>query len=189
MKVLEKIEEAAVGTLDLFTAFLNAGYGASYGKIQYEFSKIQKNKTQALLESEVKQKYYNLVYKLKRSGLIQEKTENKKKIFVLTNRGTYKLKELRLKADKKLPSFYYPKNNAGSKFTIVIFDVPETERRKRGWLRSALKNLNLRMIQKSVWIGKTKIPKQFLEDLNKMRMVDFVEIFEISNAGSLKQIT
>lgn len=188
LKVLEKMEETAVDAFDLFAAFLNAGYGASAGKLKYEFSKIQRNKIQTSLENETKQKYYKLVYKLKRNGLIQEKTENKKKIFAITNKGINKLTEMRLKVNKRPPSFYYPKNDVENKFTIVIFDVPETERRKRDWLRSALKNLDLRMIQKSVWIGKTKMPKQFLEDLNKMRMIDFVEIFEISKTGSLKQV-
>ena len=73
-------------------------------------------------------------------------------------------------------------------FTIVVFDIPEKERSKRAWIREVLKNLDLKMIQKSVWVGKVKIPKQFIDDLDKFNMVDFVEIFEISKAGSLKQI-
>ena len=44
------------------------------------------------------------------------------------------------------------------------------------------------MIQKSVWIGKVKIPKEFLDDLFKLRLIDYIEIFEISKAGSLKNL-
>jgi hypothetical protein len=44
------------------------------------------------------------------------------------------------------------------------------------------------MVQKSVWVGKTKIPQDFLDDLFKLKLVDFVEIFEISRTGSLKHL-
>ena len=72
---------------------------------------------------------------------------------------------------------------------IVVFDVPEKERRKRDWLRSVLKRLELKMVQKSVWIGKVKIPKELLDDLFNLKLLDYVEIFEVSKSGSLRQLT
>ena len=79
--------------------------------------------------------------------------------------------------------------DAAKQFTIVTFDIPERERRKRDWLRGALRNLGLAMVQKSVWIGKVKIPGELVEDMKSMRILDFVEIFEISKTGSLQQVT
>ena len=44
------------------------------------------------------------------------------------------------------------------------------------------------MIQKSVWQGTTKIPEDFLQDLNDLKIIDFIEIFQISKKGSLEKI-
>ena len=71
---------------------------------------------------------------------------------------------------------------------IVIFDIPERERRKRAWLRLALKNIGLKLIQRSVWMGKVQIPKEFLDDIRELHLVNFVEIFEITKSGSLNQV-
>lgn len=192
LKILEFIGDLVVGTGDLLAAFLSAGYGASYSKIEYELSKKQKERDKKSLQKEirreVKQKYYNLIYKLKKSGLIEEKTKKEGKFFGLTKKGRNKLLQLRKRNKEKLPETIYLREDS-DKFVIVIFDIPETERRKRSWLRAALGSLGFKMVQKSVWVGKVKIPKGFLDDLFQLKLIDFVEIFEISKTGSLKQIT
>ena len=48
--------------------------------------------------------------------------------------------------------------------------------------------MNFRILQKSVWIGKVKIPKEFIDDLKELNMINYVEIFEISRGGSLRQV-
>jgi len=120
--------------------------------------------------------------------LIKEKTKEGNKFFSLTQKGKIKLSQLKKNSRERLPEIIYQKAKS-NKFTIVIFDIPETEKRKRSWLRVALGNLGFKMIQKSVWLGKVKIPKRFLDNLFQFKLVDFVEIFEISKTGSLKQIT
>ena len=52
----------------------------------------------------------------------------------------------------------------------------------------ALKNIGLRLIQQSVWMGKVKIPKEFLDDIRELHLANFVEIFEITKSGSLNQV-
>ena len=193
LRVLETIGDLTVSMADLLIVFVSAGYGASYSKLQYELSKRQMERERKSLEKgiqrETKQKYYNLIYKLKTSGLIAEKKKDNKKLFILTKKGKKKLFSLREKNQKRLPDISYLRlKEESNKLVIVIFDIPEQERRKRGWLRAALKNLGLKMVQKSVWIGKLKIPKEFLDDLFKLRLIDYIEIFEISKTGSLKNL-
>lgn len=192
LKVLEFLESATIDTVDLLAAFLNAGYGASYGKLNYELSKIKSERARTnfekRLELESKQKYYNLIYKLKRDGLIEEEISKGHKFFNITGLGIKKLKNLQTRTKERMPPARYQKENGG-KLIIIIFDIPEKERKKREWLRFALKNLGLKMIQKSVWLGKIKIPKQFLKDIDRLRILDFIEIFEITKTGSLKYIT
>ena len=181
----------AINTIDLFEVFLSVGYGASYGKFQYELSKKQRERDQKSIEREMKNKakqnYYNLIYQLKRGGLIEEKEKNNKKFFIITKKGKGKLSFLKKQRKESLPEVSYS-SEENNKFIIFIFDIPEKEKRKRDWLREVLKKLGLKMIQKSVWIGKTKIPKEFLDDLFKLKIIDYVEIFEITKAGSLKNL-
>jgi len=191
LKILEAVSDLAINTIDLFEVFLSVGYGASYGKFQYELSKKQRERDQKSIEREIKNKakqnYYNLIYQLKRGGLIEEKEKNNKKFFIITKKGKGKLSFLKKQHKESLPEVSYS-SEENNKFIIFIFDIPEKEKRKRDWLREVLKKLGLKMIQKSVWIGKTKIPKEFLDDLFKLKIIDYVEIFEITKAGSLKNL-
>lgn len=192
IKALEIIEHFTFGAAELFEAFLSAGYGASYNKIQHHLLSGQQRgvngeSREAELKRRAKQRYHTLIYGLKRDNLIEEKTKDGKKFFAITKKGKNKLSLLKDKNRKMLPGVIYQKGE-NDKFTIITFDVPEAERIKREWLRAVLRNLGFKMIQKSVWVGKIKIPKEFLDDLLKLRLVDFVEIFEISKTGSLKHL-
>jgi len=188
IKILETIGDLAVNTADLFDAILVSGYGASFSKLDYEISKKHRERDKKSegkeLKRRKKQEYYNLIYYLKKNGLIKEQKKENKKLLVLTQKGKEKLSFLK---KRKLPAPFYQKEQ-GDGFTIIIFDVPEIQKNKRDWLRVALRNLDFKIIQKSVWIGKVKIPKEFLEHLYEMDLINCVEIFEISKAGSLERL-
>lgn len=187
IKILEAIGDLTVNTTDLLGAFLSSGYGASSGKLDYEISKRQSERAAANFQRRIKQDYYSLIYRLKKDGLIKEEIKNNKKFFGITRNGRKKLIWLKKRKKKELPKNAYCKE-AGDKFIIVIFDIPEKEKRKREWLRAVLIRLELKMLQKSVWAGKIKLPKEFLDDLLKIKIIDYVEIFEISKTGSLKHL-
>ncbi|MDP2704547.1 MAG: CRISPR-associated endonuclease Cas2 [bacterium] len=195
--VLETIEDAAVGMGDLFAALLSAGYGASSGRIDYEISKRERARARrrldSLQEEKARERCASVLYKLKRDGLIAEKQsrlagETAQKRFMLTKEGTRKLFFLRKRKKEELPQTFHAPLQSNT-YAIVVFDIPESERRKRDWLRAQLSHLGLSMVQKSVWIGKVKIPKQFLEDLQEARIISYVEIFEITKTGSLEHLT
>lgn len=188
LKILELLEEAAVTTVDLVAAFLSSGYGASLNKINREFGRrhFHRSLIGGKKELAVKKKnFQNLLYKLKREGLIVDNAD----YFRLTRQGREKLSSLRSRLSKSLPDIANYRKEKDDKFKIVIFDVPEHQRRKRGWIRSVLTNLNFTMLQKSVWIGKNKIPEDLIEDLEKMELTPFVEILEISKTGTLKSVS
>lgn len=188
LKVLETIKNFSAHNADLFEAFLKAGYGASMGKMDFEFNKLQKQRRKYEIEKEQKKKYYDLLYRLRKDNLIEEKINSTQKFFILTEKGIKKLNKLKESiGDNKLSLLNYQKE-IGDKSVIIIFDIPEKERKKRTWLRSVLQKIGMEMIQKSVWIGKVKIPKKFLEDLRELKLVDRVEIFEISKSGSLEKL-
>ncbi len=190
-KILQGLGDAGEDLLDFTIAVINAGYGASSKKIDYEFDKIKDARSITTFKNEEvkreKQKALNFLYKLKRDGLIEAKRGNIRK-FKLTFRGLAKLKFLYKRNVSVIPSpVKYGEQKNGSPI-IVVFDIPEKERAKRNWLRAVLKNFGFKMIQKSVWFGKKKIPHELVEDIKNQKLVDCIEILEISKSGTLRQI-
>ena len=195
LKILECIGDAAIDLTDLTAAILNSGYGASGKKITGEFhrrsdERIREN-ARRLERYRQKRRFDVMLSKLKKDGLL--KAENNDNVSVkLTSKGKKYLAMLNKRRINALPINSYNDSKSGSKnddrLIIVIFDIPERERRKRAWLRLALKNIGLRLIQQSVWVGKVQIPKEFLDDIRELQLVNFVEIFEITKSGSLNQV-
>ncbi|MDP2598511.1 MAG: hypothetical protein Q8P49_01635 [Candidatus Liptonbacteria bacterium] len=188
LRILETIGDMAISSADLIEAILLAGYGAPIGKIERETVRIGKRRKIMKSDLQTRQRYHMMLSRLKRDQLINMKRENSIKLFSLTKKGRGRLMVLREQNTLRISQPVYPL--ADSPTTIMVaFDIPETEKRKRDWIRAVLKSLNYSMVQKSLWIGKTKIPQEFLEDLVRLRLVDFVEIFEISKIGSLRNKT
>ncbi len=187
IKVLEAIGNATLGIADVFAVFSTTRYGASRSEFFRNLSKREQDRAQKEHERRLYVQYYNLLYKLKRDGLIKEEGHRGAKKPVLTQRGKDKLLFLKAKIRTALPEHSYAKEDADT-VTIVSFDIPEKEKRKRSWLRGALRNMGFHMVQKSFWIGKVKVPKQFLENLRELKLLDCVEIFSVSKTGSLRHI-
>jgi CRISPR/Cas system-associated endoribonuclease Cas2 len=196
--VLEFLQDTAHSGVDLFTAFLKAGYGASGSHISYLADKegqwrrkaqreVQTKKdVEKLLQAE-RQRYFNLIYALKKDGLLLQEEKQEESVFSITSRGKQKLSFLRAESAHQLPDTTYPIEKR-SLLTIVTFDVPESESRKRKWLRGALNRMEFTMLQRSVWVGKVKVPTLFLEDIQRLKLGACVEIFEVTKTGSLRNL-
>lgn len=191
LKILENIKDGIIGMSDLVIVSLTIPYGSSFGRFEYELSELQRERRKEQMrtktERQTRQRCYNMIYKLERDGLIKKIQKKSGIFFRITSNGVRRWEFLRERKENMLPKPHY-KVLKNINFIIVIFDIPEIERKKRSWLRSALKNLGFKLIQKSVWIGKVKIPKDFLNDLKELKLVNFVEIFEISKSGTLQHI-
>lgn len=184
-KVLESVEKVALGFADLFEVFLEAGYGASLGNLEYRLRKKENKGTDEEEKQRIAQRYYSMLSRLKKEGFLEEPTIKNGRSFFLTSAGKKKLSFLKRKR-KELPRM--PKVQDGPTFVIVAFDIPEREKRKRDWLRQSLRHMGLSMVQKSVWIGKVRLPEDFMESLRRLRLLDCVEIFEITRTGTLKHL-
>jgi len=188
LKFLEEIKDFVDSGADLFEVFLRAGYGASAGKLRYEFSKAQKERRQRQELAQYRKRYARFLYRLRQDGLIKGKEQKSGKLVTLTPKGRKKLMALKERYAGRLPEVSAYDKNESDKFIIVVFDIPERERKKRDWLRSVLKNIGLKLVQKSVWMGKVKVSKDFIDDLSELKLIDYVEIFEISKTGSLRHV-
>lgn len=129
-------------------------------------------------------KLYSMLYKLQKQGLIEKDKKNDKTFWIITDVGKKKLEKF--KNAFCLPRRNYKKERDDC-FNIVIFDIPEKEKFKRKWIRRHLLLLDFSMLQKSVWIGKNKLPKDFLNDLSYFGLIDFVHIFRANKLGTIKE--
>ncbi|AKM77955.1 MAG: hypothetical protein UY31_C0041G0009 [Candidatus Wolfebacteria bacterium GW2011_GWE1_48_7] len=187
--LLKAIGRGITLPLDLFDMLVESGYGASASKDRARNYAIELGQERKRTEREVERKrmngYHSLIYKLKRDGLILEEGKGNKKRYFLTDKGGQKLEILKTK--EGFPDPWYSKGK-GNRVIIVMFDIPEVQTKKRVWLRLVLNNLDFKMAQKSVWIGKTKIPKELIADLVRMQLENYVEIFEVGSTGNLKHL-
>lgn len=70
---------------------------------------------------------------------------------------------------------------------IVIFDIPERERRKRDALRIELVAAGFAPLQKSVWCGERPLPPDFIELVDALQLRPFVHIFSVAAGGTLSR--
>lgn len=146
IKVLQIAGEGVVTLSDLFVAFLEAGYGASYGKLEYELRAQRKERARAGEEQKARERFQKFLYKLKKDNLIAREHRGAMSRFSITGKGRSRLAALLKWQKNRLPDATYETKPANV-FTIVTFDVPEKERKKRAWLREALRNLGFTRVQ------------------------------------------
>ena len=165
--------------------FTPRNYKTVAGKLLEEFrseKQLEEERQEELKRIE------NLIYRLKKDGLIKKvDSPNGNPILTITAKGRRKRDLLEKSYTLQLPDKNYDSEKS-SDLIIISFDISEKERHKRDWLRSVLKNLGLRMLQRSVWIGKVKISEDFLNDLRKINIINSVEIFSVGKTGTIKQL-
>ena len=133
-----------------------------------------------------KRSYNECIRCLERDGLISKTKEYKKRYITITKEGLRALKEKQTNGNTPMFSRY--KKEKTEKNILVIFDIPEHARKKRGWLRLVLEELGFHLVQKSVWIGKNVIPRDLIDDLKEIKILQYIHFFEVEKMGSLETI-
>ena len=168
-------------TAKLLELMLMGGYQESYRRARNRLYGGASLPTMPKSVFSDKQQFYSLLGKLKKQGLIESKKSDKGILWTITKAGLSRLMILREKrTDYKVES--------DNKLKIIAFDIPEKERRKREWLREVLRLLGFKMLQKSLWIGKNKIPEDFLADLRRKNLIEHIHILEVSKTGTLQEL-
>ena len=67
---------------------------------------------------------------------------------------------------------------------IVIYDIPEEKKKERDWFRRHLKKFNYIMIQRSVWVGPSPLPKDFLDYVKSINLLDQLKTFKLAKSYS-----
>ncbi len=190
-KTLEVLRNQAESSADLFEA-LTTPSRSEFGRKKARILGLgpKRFKTNWAESFRDRQQFYSLLDHLKREGLVESKRKERSSTWKITPRGRAKLKEMVLRNLYANVSAKYDEAAPASSLKIITYDIPTSEKQgKRAWLRWALKNLGFKPLQKSVWLGKRKIPARFLEDLRHRRMLPYIHIIEVANAGTLRKLT
>ncbi|MFA6301354.1 MAG: CRISPR-associated endonuclease Cas2 [Candidatus Paceibacterota bacterium] len=76
--------------------------------------------------------------------------------------------------------FISPFKKDAPKNLIVMYDIPHNLKKERDWFRRQLVKFGYVMIQKSVWVGPSPLPKDFLDYLERIRIKDDFKTFKLA---------
>ena len=79
-------------------------------------------------------------------------------------------------------TFTSPYKKESPKNLIVMFDIPEVKKAKREWFRFHLRQFGYEMIQKSVWVGPSPLPKDFLNYVNDLKLRECIKTFKLAKS-------
>ena len=111
--------------------------------------------------------------RLKNRGLI----ENQGGLWKITALGQTKLGKSRF-----FKKYSAVKQAKPDRKIIIAFDIPETRKKDRNWLRIELVTLGFKKLQQSVWVGPAPLPKEFVEFLKVAKIAPFLKFFEVKEA-------
>ncbi len=118
-----------------------------------------------------KQSINNAVYRLTKNGYVSKGIDS----FVILPKGRKYVENKKI----KMVTFESPFKNNSPKNLIVMFDVPEGKKYEREWLRFQLRQFGYMMIQKSVWVGPSPLPKEFLDYTKKLNLKNCIKTFKL----------
>ncbi len=113
----------------------------------------------------------NAYYSLCKEGLIYTEDKN----LILTNKGRLYLKNKVLREN----NFNFSFENNAPKDLLVIYDIPEDKKPEREWFRRHLIKFGYIMIQRSVWVGPSPLPRDFLDYIYKIGLKDNLKTFKL----------
>ncbi|MFA6274186.1 MAG: CRISPR-associated endonuclease Cas2 [Candidatus Paceibacterota bacterium] len=83
-------------------------------------------------------------------------------------------------------SFVSPFFEDSVKNLIILYDIPEDKKKERDWFRRHLIKFRYEMIQRSVWVGPSPLPKEFTDYLKEIKIGDHFKTFKLAKPYSEK---
>lgn len=136
-----------------------------------------------------RKQFRSLLHHLKQDGMVMNKEKGGSVVWRITEKGREKLHTLQKQRKNLFSRLHtsYPKMS-GTGFTVITYDIPERDRKKRNWLRIVLGTMEFKMLQKSVWISKGGLPEEFVHALRERNMLSCLQIFSVSGKGTIREI-
>lgn len=115
---------------------------------------------------------------LKRKKLIQEIKFGDRLAYAVTDKGRFKILCAQFKS--------LPKHPEGIS-TIIIYDIPESQRRARQLFRRFLRENKFTLCQKSVWITDIDVVSPLSEFIRIHKLSPYIQIFNAKKVNILRQ--
>jgi CRISPR-associated endonuclease Cas2 len=87
-----------------------------------------------------------------------------------------------------LQSFRSNLNENKEKNLLVLFDIQEERKAEREWFRRHLRKFGYIMIQRSVWVGPSPLPKEFVGYVKKIKLQESIKTFKLATGYTNKKI-
>lgn len=87
---------------------------------------------------------------------------------------------LKIPKRQYLKSFVFDSKINTPKNLLLIYDIPEGRKKERDWFRRQLKNFDFVMIQRSVWVGPSPLPEEFLVYLKRIGLQKEFKTFKLA---------
>jgi hypothetical protein len=81
-----------------------------------------------------------------------------------------------------LRSFVFDFKKDAPKNLLLIYDIAEGRKKERDWFRRQLKNFDFVMIQRSVWVGPSPLPSDFLDYLKRIGLQKEFKTFKLAKS-------
>ena len=125
------------------------------------------------------------IKRLEERGYIDKGIMENEVCIKLTELGAKRLGEKRnSRKEKALLNLKDKTDKWDGKWRVVIFDIPEVNKRIRQALRETLKVLGFWPLQKSVWISKKNYTKELREWIGDLGLSKHILIFETKDLGN-----
>ena len=168
---------------------------------QASFRDIQKHPQVKLLGAvRSENSFYTALARLKRRRMISRTANHQ---YELTQAGEYAALKAHVRKElsenekgetknKQLQptSYNLQAKNWDGKWRIVLFDVPESKRPIRDYLRGVLKRLGFREFQRSMWVWPHKLPpflKRLLADPQMRKYIRAITTYDIDYDEDLRR--
>ena len=181
MAILEEIGDLALRSADGMVAMMTIGASSHiYAELNRRVEDIWREQDLRYDARYRRKILHQTVNRLKRGGMI---ISHPRAGFLLTSAGR-KVLTRGFSAGSLSLRENYP-SLATDRVVIVIFDIPDADRRKRDWFRRVLENMGFSLLQKSVWPGKRAISEELMHDLDAFSLLPYIHFFVVEQEGTL----
>lgn len=188
-KVLEFLQSEAEVTVDLLNSFLLSKSEARRDYHRFLRHGPRQFKTDWADLYRKRRQFFNTLNYLRREGLIKRNENADFSIWSITKYGLKRLKNIRQRKKNLFSSstaiFDSP---SGGGITVVAFDIPESAKKARAWIRRCLKEMEFKMLQKSVWVSSGSVmDEDFVHALRERNLLNYVHIFSVNKRGTINK--
>jgi|SRR3990167_9656577 len=164
LNVLSHLTETAVELGDLAAA-VSTHYGSAYGKGGRAYvTELKRLEQQRVLR--------RTINRLRDRKFIIARRIGQRLIISLTSKG---------RTATLINRFQQAKPNVRGVYTVVIFDIPETERTARRQFRLLLRQGGFVRLQQSVWVSRADTYQIVVEFLRQVKLQDWVNVYRATD--------